>query len=617
MPLGLGKPNHLINALYEKVRRNPQFQLDIYTALSLLPPEPGSGLKARLLQPFLARQYAHYPGLDYETDRRRGNLPGNVRVFEFFMQSGSYLDNPTAQQHYISSNYTHALRDLLNSDINILLQMVAVSDASALKLSLSSNPDLSLDLMQVLDQNRVAGQPVLLACEVNRQMPFLPGSAVVPTNTFDLLLDDESLAAPLFAVPNEPVDLTHYAIATQISSLIKDGGTLQIGIGSLGDAVAHLLSLRHHQPAQVQRLFQRLASAQKIEYLGPNLEPEMVPFEQGLYGMSEMLVQGFLYLRSNGVLTRTVTDPVSGLEHYAHAGFYLGSKGLYDSLESLGRSGDTGLDMTRISFINQLYGDEDQKRRQRRHARFINSAMMVTLGGAVVSDGLEDGRVISGVGGQYNFVAMAQELQDARSIIALPSTRIRDGITQSNIVYSYGQTTIPRHLRDIVVTEYGAADLRGQPDNIVMARLLAISDSRFQPELLAKAKRHGKLPKNYAVPACFQNNRPQILHKAFDSQTRKVLPRYPLGTDFRQDEAALMPAFQMIKSLGSSRREMWRLIWQGFKQGRAGDFTELLTRLDLESCTSATQWLWRCLVLGALTSTETHQPLFANDEQLK
>jgi hypothetical protein len=63
------------------------------------------------------------------------------------------------------------------------------------------------------------------------------------------------------------------------------------------------------------------------------------------------------------------------------------------------------------------------KPKQGRYERFINNAMMATLLGAVISDGLEDGKIISGVGGQYNFVAQSFALDDARSIIMVRATR--------------------------------------------------------------------------------------------------------------------------------------------------------------------------------------------------
>src|SRR3954447_5405759 len=102
--------------------------------------------------------------------------------------------------------------------------------------------------------------------------------------------------------------------------------------------------------------------------------------------------------------------------------------------------------MIPVSFTSQLYGDEEINRRARVDARFVNNAMMATLLGAVISDGLEDGQVVSGVGGQYNFVAQAFALQGARSILTVESTRQAGAKADSNIRWSYGHETIPRHL---------------------------------------------------------------------------------------------------------------------------------------------------------------------------
>lgn len=162
--------------------------------------------------------------------------------------------------------------------------------------------------------------------------------------------------------------------------------------------------------------------------------------------------------------------------------------------------------MTRISFINELYGQEALKRRQRRDARFINTAFGMTLLGAGVADQLEDGRVLSGVGGQYNFVAQGHALEGGRSILLLRSWREAGGEVTSNLFWTYGHCTIPRHLRDIVVTEYGIADLRGQTDSEVIARLLAVSDSRFQPGLIKQAKDAGKLADDFQLEARFTDN---------------------------------------------------------------------------------------------------------------
>src|ERR1700721_3435229 len=136
--------------------------------------------------------------------------------------------------------------------------------------------------------------------------------------------------------------------------------------------------------------------------------------------------------------------------------------------------------MMPVSFTNELYGDEDIKRRARIDARFINNAMMATLMGAAISDGLEDGQVVSGVGGQYNFVAQAFALRGARSILTVEATRTAGPKTQSNIRWSYGHETIPRHLRDVIVTEYGVADVRGKSAADVIASMLQLAASRYQ-----------------------------------------------------------------------------------------------------------------------------------------
>jgi acyl-CoA hydrolase len=147
-------------------------------------------------------------------------------------------------------------------------------------------------------------------------------------------------------------------------------------------------------------------------------------------------------------------------------GFFLGPNAFYERLRSMPPQELARIDMTRIDVINQLYGghpgDAELKRAQRCKARFMNTTMKVTLLGAAASDALESGQVVSGVGGQYNFVAMAHALPDARLVMMLRATHDNADGLRSSIVWNYGHVTIPRHLRDIVITEYGVADLRGQ-----------------------------------------------------------------------------------------------------------------------------------------------------------
>src|ERR1043165_7076723 len=141
--------------------------------------------------------------------------------------------------------------------------------------------------------------------------------------------------------------------------------------------------------------------------------------------------------------------------------------------------------MTGVDKINQLDLNPRLYKLQRKDARFMNTGLMVTLSGALVSDGLENGNVISGVGGQYNFVAMAHQLLTGRSILMVRAVRDAGGKPSSNVVFNYGHSTISRHLRDIVITEYGIADLRSKTDSAIIKALLDVADSRFQEGLLA------------------------------------------------------------------------------------------------------------------------------------
>ena len=287
---------------------------------------------------------------------------------------------------------------------------------------------------------------------------------------------------------------------------------------------------------------------------------ESAPFAIGVHGLSEMFVEGFLDLMRAGILAREVDG------FLLEAAFFVGSRTFYRALREMPQAELAKLRMTSVSFVNQLYGDEAAKRRARIKARFINNAMMATLLGAVVSDGLEDGQVVSGVGGQFNFVAQAFALDDARAIIVLPATRTVKGRTTSNIRWSYGHATIPRHLRDIVVTEYGIADLRGKTDRDVIAAMLAIADSRFQDELLRRAKDAGKIAREFELPPACRDNTPERIARALaPARSQGLLPPFPFGTDFTATEQRLIPALRLLGAASPLR--LARLALRGLSPG--------------------------------------------------
>jgi acyl-CoA hydrolase len=121
----------------------------------------------------------------------------------------------------------------------------------------------------------------------------------------------------------------------------------------------------------------------------------------------------------------------------------------------------------------------------------INGALAVDLQGQVVADTI-DGDQFSGIGGAEDFVAGAGlELSD-RSLICLPSTFTRDGELRSRILPWFGPgavITTPRHHVDVIVTEYGAAELEGKTVQQRGEALAAIAHPEFRDELLAAAQR--------------------------------------------------------------------------------------------------------------------------------
>src|ERR1700722_12004530 len=519
-------------------------------------------------------------------------------------------------------------------------------------------------------------------------MPFMFGPAAVGGETFDFLIEHPRYDYDLFAPPNQRLSAVDYAIGLYGARLVRDGGTLQIGIGELGDAVVYALQLRHQQNAEFREMLHGLKATERF---GAALDRngDASPFEAGLYGCTEKFVDGFLDLYRSGALRRRVyadvriqellnrgvvseriddeflaalanagfVSPLSAADfavlqdigvirndcRYSngrienseglfapamlntpagrrdlltlcagrqlrggallHGSFFVGPRGFYAALRDLPEAERRQFSMCGVSFVNQLDGaDHALKIAQRRHGRFFNSTMMMTLLGAAVSDGLADGRVVSGVGGQYNFVAMAHSLPDARSILTLRSTREKNSKITSNILWNYGNTTIPRHLRDIVVTEYGVADLRGSSDQDVIAALLNIADSRFQDGLKREAQAAGKLRPDHRIPDVHGNNTPRALEERFIlARARGLFSEFPFGTDFTNEEIVLAKALSRLKERTAGA-------WPHVKAasvavaslGTPSVVRPYLERMALNAPKTQQEWLWQRLLVREL-----------------
>ncbi|MBK26229.1 MAG: acetyl-CoA hydrolase [Halobacteriovorax sp.] len=678
-PLGAGKANGFINEIYRRAKANAKIKLTILTALTLEKPKGSSELEKRFLGPFVKRLFGNYPDLDYELDRTTGKTPSNIEIIEFYFPPGKYLNNSKAQQNYLSTNYTHAARDVLSRGVNLVCQQVCSGEINGSQVySLSCNPDITIDIAKEM---RTKSDKVCVVGQINPDLPFMYGESIVGKEFFDILLDDEEQYFDVFAPPKMSVSDADYMIGVHASTLVKDDGEIQIGIGSLGDALVYSLCLRENQNKKYREV---LGAFNISKDVFPIIEKDgsTSVFTKGLFAATEMFVDSFAELYKAKILKKKCYDniilqrllnegqikekvssdilKILNHEHailknltegdvqflkefgifkpsieikdgvlilpngkqikahiedpeihlalgdelrngaVAHAGFFLGPRSFYQFLKDLPIKERKLIRMKKISQINQLYGHEEIDRLQRKNGRFINTCMIVSLNGAASSDALENLGQVSGVGGQYNFVAMAHELPDARSVLQLRSWRYnKKGKAISNIVFNYGNCTTPRHLRDVVVTEYGIADLRGKTDEEVAIELIKISDSRFQNELLTKAKKALKIRASYKLPDRFKSNFPASYSAVLKTLKQDGLfPAFPFGSDFTEEELKIGKVLKAIKSLNKKKilftKFIWSAIWSGTCPPR---FIPLLERMDLHKTKGLKQKLYQKLLI--------------------
>ncbi len=606
-PLALGKPNVLLNELYTQVKANLNLRLTLFTALSLGLPKGDGALARRFLEPFVNRIYGPaYPELLYLQDLRQNQLPKNIHLQEFYIQAGLHLRDPQLQSHYNSLNYTHVARTLCNNDINIIVQLVAKRGAAGKEeFSLSCNPDLTLDLR---DRLFASGKKFIFMGVVHPELPFLEGDAVLSAKDFDAILESPESNHKLFSLPRTPIQLQDHWIGFWSSQLLRDDGTLQIGIGSLAEAVVHSLIFRQRENTRYQDVCRQLWGAQGRQ-LGDLQAPSLIgarrldfgPFHKGLYGTSEMIMDGFMHLRRAGILTRTVNDLVENRQRFLHGAFFLGSPEFYEYLRGLSDSERAGIGMSRVSAINDLYDrNELTLRRQRKNGRFLNTCMQATILGGAASDTLPTGEVVSGVGGQYNFVAMSQEMDDAMSILMLRSQRQKNGEALSNLVTGHPHLTIPRHLRDVFVTEYGIAVVQGADEETTCLSLIQIADLKFQDELLRWARNHKKIQAHAKLAAFAKDNTFATLHKkTVDLNLQTHFVPFPFGSDFTPEEERLALALGRLQNAQNHWSKLAKFFLQGSTR-RAEKFSAELHRMKLATPQSARDWIWRRLLISAL-----------------
>jgi len=302
----------------------------------------------------------------------------------------------------------------------------------------------------VAELHRAGADPDrLLIVEVSDGYPHTRGYGDVHRHALhvdeiDVLVP--STEAPL-ALPAPPPTEVDTEIAGHAVAFIKSGATLQTGIGSIPSQIAALLT----------------------------------EGDGGDYGLhSEMFTDGCMQLHRAGKVSNAAKGLYPGVSVTT---FAFGSAELYSWLD----------DNDAVAFLPVEVVNAPEVIAANRDMISINGALAVDIHGQVAADTIS-GVQFSGIGGAEDFVAGAGlELSD-RSLICLPSTFVQDGRPQSRIMASFGPGSIittPRHQVDVIVTEYGAAELEGRTVRERGEALAAVAHPQFREELLAAARQAG------------------------------------------------------------------------------------------------------------------------------
>ena len=246
--------------------------------------------------------------------------------------------------------------------------------------------------------------------QINKAMPYSYGDALIHVSRIDAAVEvDDPLVEVPTAVPTE----TDSAIGRHIAELIPDGATLQIGVGGIPNAV--LSALKDHQ-------------------------------HLGLH--TEAMTDGVLPLLESGVIDNSQKTVCPGI---SVASLALGSKRLYEYMDYR-----KDLLLKDVAWTNAPF-----RIAQNPKVMAINSAVEVDLTGQVCADSIGT-RIISGVGGQHDFMYGGSLSEGGKTFIAIPSMTEKGRSKISPVLTEGAGVVTTRHMVQHIVTEYGVASLRGK-----------------------------------------------------------------------------------------------------------------------------------------------------------
>ena len=271
----------------------------------------------------------------------------------------------------------------------------------------------------------------VVIAEVNEQVPFSYGARTLSAADWTACV---TVSRPPAELPAGPVSPAAAAVAARVAGLVEDGATVQFGIGALPGAC--LDALAGHR-------------------------------DLGIH--SGLLNDAAMRLIQAGVATGTRKTVDPGV---AVGGFLGGSAALF-------RFAHRNL---AVRLRGTGYTHDPAVLAAQRRLVAINSACEVDLSGQVNAE-VARGRYVGSVGGASDFLRGAARSAGGVPVIALPSTA---GAASRIVVHLNGPVSTPRSDAGVIVTEYGAADLRGAPVTVRYERMLAVAHPDHRAALAAE-----------------------------------------------------------------------------------------------------------------------------------
>ncbi len=338
-------------------------------------------------------------------------------------------------------NHLHlaATKWLYRHKPNIFVAAASMPDKDG-NISLSTSNTYELRMLEAAD---------LVILEVNPNFPFTSGDLIVPVEKVDYLIPADY---PVPVIPDAPSSDKDRVIGRAIAELVPDGACIQLGIGGIPNAVAEFLKEKN---------------------------------DLGVH--TEMITSKMVELMKLGVITNKYKQMDAGK---MVATFALGNQAVYEFLDH-----NPSVELRDGAWVNDPYviaRNDNQIS--------INTSLEVDLTGQCASESIGS-RQFSGTGGQSDTAIGAQMSKNGRSVIALYSTATvkgPDGERRevSKIVpqlQSGAAVSLSRNDVDLVITEYGVADLRGASIRERVRELIQIAHPKFRDSLWDQAVEAGIL----------------------------------------------------------------------------------------------------------------------------